>query len=73
MLMLSFVCQPERTLERDALIKKELVNKGITVIANPLELIQILSHKEQAKTFFLKNGIPTLQGRFFKTGMNSRH
>ncbi|MDZ3952326.1 ATP-grasp domain-containing protein [Bacillus thuringiensis] len=56
----------ERTLERDAMIKKELESKGITVITNPLEVIQTLSYKENAKKFFFKNGIPTPSGGVFK-------
>ncbi|PEZ30939.1 hypothetical protein CN345_17605 [Bacillus thuringiensis] len=56
----------ERTLERDAFIKKELEDKGIPVIANPLEAIQTLSYKEKAKKLFLKNSIPTLQGEGFQ-------
>ncbi|MFQ6339865.1 ATP-grasp domain-containing protein [Bacillus sp. AF62] len=56
----------ERTLERDALIKKELENKGITVIANPLELIKTLAYKEEAKKFFFQNEIPTSQGGVVK-------
>ncbi|WP_158236256.1 ATP-grasp domain-containing protein [Bacillus cereus] len=56
----------ERTLERDALIKKELENKGITVIANPLEVIKTLAYKEEAKNFFFQNEIPTAQGSVVK-------
>ncbi|MBW3496531.1 ATP-grasp domain-containing protein [Bacillus sp. FDAARGOS_1420] len=56
----------ERTLERDALIKKNLENKGITVIANPLELIKTLAYKEEAKKFFFQNEIPTSQGGVVK-------
>ncbi|WP_340135783.1 ATP-grasp domain-containing protein [Bacillus cereus] len=56
----------ERTLERDALIKKELENKGVTVIANPLELIKTLAYKEEAKKFFFQNEIPTSQGGVVK-------
>ncbi|QWI72985.1 ATP-grasp domain-containing protein (plasmid) [Bacillus mycoides] len=63
----AIVClSTERTLERDALIKKELESKGITVITNPLEAIKTLSYKENAKRFFLKNGIPTPRGGVFK-------
>ncbi|MGG0256894.1 ATP-grasp domain-containing protein [Bacillus toyonensis] len=63
----AIVClSTERTLERDALIKKELESKGITVITNSLEFIKTLSYKENAKRFFFQNGIPTPKGGIFK-------
>lgn len=59
-----------QTLNVDAVVclstERTLESKGIAVIANPLEVIKTLSYKENAKKFFLKNGIPTAQGGVFK-------
>ncbi|MGG0257259.1 ATP-grasp domain-containing protein [Bacillus toyonensis] len=56
----------EKTLERDALIKKELENTGVIVIAQSLETIETLLYKEQAKRYFQNNKIPTSPGGIVK-------
>jgi carbamoylphosphate synthase large subunit len=58
----------ERSLNRDAIIKKELESKGIKVIANPPSVIEIFNHKGKTRKYCKENNISIVPGRnFLKT------